>query len=56
VGSEVYLSVFYTDFFPDVVPVKLYRPGRQIHNFSDVFSGFPLFDQIGDLNFGRREF
>ncbi len=52
VGSEIHFFIFDTQFVSDVVSVKLNGSGRQVAQFSDIFCGFALFDEVGHLNFG----
>ena len=55
-GSEIYLFVFYADFCSNIVPVEFYSFWGQIQDVGNIFGGFALSDEVGDLNLGGGQF
>ena len=55
-GPQIGFTVFDAEFFPEVFLVMTDGFYRKIQKACNFFGGFTLFDQVGHLNFRRRQF
>lgn len=54
-GFQIDFLVFYAEFGPDVVPMKIDGAFRQMHHFRDGLGAVALANEVGHLQFSVRE-